>query len=416
MSRIVISGVGLVTPLGPDRESSWARLCAGICAPRTLDFLGGGSSPARTLSETAHNRVGTWIGAPACTNPSDESQTGNDPVVSLALQAAAECLTDARSPQDHFRRDRIGCVVGTSKGGLRSFSRLHSHALADDEQVRSFSQIFPHAAGRAVAMKYDLRGPVLSPVVACATGLVCLIRAAELLRDDACDLVIAGSADASLLPIVLGSFRRLGVLARDVGDPAHACRPFDRDRSGFVVGEGGAIFTLEREETALARGAPIWGEWVAGRLASDPHGMMNLEPTGESLAWLIREVLRQGRTSSRELDYLNLHGTATRQNDLCETRAIRAALGTDAYRVACSGQKGSIGHLLGAAGSVEMAIALLSLRDQIVPPTMNLEHPDAECDLDYTPGKAVPRTLQTALKLSLGFGGHLAAGLIRRVD
>ncbi|MDA1211649.1 MAG: beta-ketoacyl-[acyl-carrier-protein] synthase family protein, partial [Planctomycetota bacterium] len=355
MSRVVITGVGLVTGLGTDRESTWSRLLAGQRAPRRIS-------------------AGV-IGAPACERLSESEPSPSvwdDPVVRLALQAAAECVADAGRPDEVYPRERSGCVVGTSKGGLASAARWL--ATPDSCGDMSFSDLFPHAAAQRITRRYRLRGPCLAPVAACATGLVCLIRAAELLRDGVCDVVLAGSADASLLPIVLGSFRRLGVLARATEDPADACRPFDRERSGFVVGEGAAIFCLEHEHSARARGANIYGEWVAGTLASDPSGLMHLDPAGESLTWLIRETLRRGGLSPAKLDYLNLHGTATQQNDLCETGAIHAALNHDAMRVACSSQKGSLGHLLGAAGSVETALTLLALRDQIVPPTMNLTH------------------------------------------
>ncbi|MEX0728855.1 MAG: beta-ketoacyl-[acyl-carrier-protein] synthase family protein, partial [Planctomycetaceae bacterium] len=367
MSSIVITGVGLVTALGPDRETTWSRLLAGRRAPR---------------------RVGDGlIGAPACFSQAgqpgrddhDEPEYEYDPVIRLALQAAQECMADALLSDGSFRRERSGCVVGTSKGGLATAARWLT--AEGDGSKTPFDQIFPHAASQIIARRYRLLGPCLAPVAACATGLVCLIRAAEWIRDGACDFVLAGSADASLLPIVLGSFRRLGVLAKAVSDPADACRPFDRERSGFVVGEGAAMFALEREASARARGAKIYGEWIAGSLASDPSGLMFLDPSGESLTWLIRETLRRGNITAADVDYLNLHGTATRQNDLCETRALHAALGRDAVRVACSSQKGSLGHLLGAAGSVETALTLLALRDQIVPPTMNLTQPDPECDL-----------------------------------
>lgn len=395
MTRVVITGVGLVTPLGFDRETSWSRLLAGVRAPR--------------LVFDADQQMPLGIGAPAW-EPVVQADTEDDRdrVVRLALRAAEECVADADLGDEMLPRHRIGCIVGTSKGGLASVPQR-------DSAQAHFLDVFPDVAVRAIVQRYRWQGPSLAPVAACATGLVCLIRAAELIRDGVCDAVVAGSADASLLPIVFGSFRRLGVLAKAVeGDPAGACRPFDRDRSGFVVGEGAAMFCLEREEMARSRGATIYAEWLAGTLASDPTNLMHLDPAGESLTWLIGETLRRGKITTADLDYLNVHGTATQQNDLCETRAIRSALRTDAARVACSGQKGSIGHLLGAAGSVETAFALLALRDQVVPPTMNLVNPDPACDLDYTPLRAIRRPLTYALKLSLGFGGHLAAGLLRR--
>jgi 3-oxoacyl-[acyl-carrier-protein] synthase II len=202
------------------------------------------------------------------------------------------------------------------------------------------------------------------------------------------------------------------VLASGFADPAAACRPYDRNRNGFLPGEGAAILVLERSDQALARGRKPYAEWIAAGRASDPSGMTRVEREPVGLARLITDVLRRGQVAPAELDYINLHGTATRDNDLCETRALKLALGGEANRIPCSSLKGTIGHLLGAAGSVELAATLLALRDGQIPPTANLTDPDPECDLDYTPLAARARPLRTALKLSLGFGGHLIAAIV----
>ena len=310
--------------------------------------------------------------------------------------------------------DRCGCVIGTSKVGLRSFAR-EFRSMSDDSAsaTNNWNQLWPDAAVRSVASQFDLRGPSLCPVAACATGLVSIIRGADLVRSGECDVVLAGSTDASLVPMVLGSFQRLGVMARGIDDPANACRPFDAQRSGFVIGEGAAVLVLERLEMAQARGASIYAEFVGGGMANDPSGITQVEPDGASLAWLIRDVLRRAKVSPQVIDYINLHGTATRANDVAETRAVRAAFGAHADRVLCSSLKGAIGHLLGAAGSVETAITLLALRDQVAPPTVNLETADPQCDLDYVAKSARPARLRNVMKLSLGFGGHLTVGLFR---
>jgi 3-oxoacyl-[acyl-carrier-protein] synthase II len=226
-----------------------------------------------------------------------------------------------------------------------------------------------------------------------------------------CDVVFAGSADASLFPAVIGSFQRLGVLAKVEDDPGTACRPFDRHRSGFLIGEGAACLVFERTSHAAARGQRWYGEWLGGRLASDPSGLTQCDPDGRSLTRVLSDLLRQIPVPP---DYLNLHGTGTRRNDAAECRAIRTALGSHAEQVSCSGSKGSLGHLLGAAGSVELALTLLALRDQIVPPTMNLTSPDPDCRLNLTPSVPQRRQMQTAIKISSGFGGHLAVAAVGR--
>jgi 3-oxoacyl-[acyl-carrier-protein] synthase II len=249
-------------------------------------------------------------------------------------------------------------------------------------------------------------------VAACATGLAACLRGFELIRDGRCDVVLAGSSDASLQPAILGSFQRLGVLARPSDDPATACRPFDRHRSGFVIGEGAGCLVLESFEHAVARGARWYAEWESGRMLSDPSGLTQLDPHGQSLQRLLSDL----RNEVGELpDYMNLHGTATLPNDRVESAAIRAVLGTDADGISYSSLKGGLGHLLGAAGSVELAASLLAIRDQTVPPTVNLETADPELTLDFTPRQSRQRSIDRVWKLSLGFGGHLSAASVCRL-
>ena len=242
-----------------------------------------------------------------------------------------------------------------------------------------------------------------------------LCRGFELIRDGHCDIVLTGSSDASLCTSVLASFGRLGVLARGFDDPATACRPFDRHRDGFVVGEGAAVLVMERLDHALQRGARPYAEWVTAGYAADVSGITRLEEQPTGLIRLIRDVLRRADLTAAEIDYANLHGTATLQNDLCETRALKQALGPTSRTLCCSSLKGGLGHLLGAAGSVETAAALLAMREGVVPPTVNLTESDSGCDLDYTPRHPRPRRIENTLKLSLGFGGHLVAAVLRTV-
>ena len=414
-ARVVVTGIGLVTPLGADRETSWRRLVAGERAVRWITAGELDPGDAAGGLEAAALR---FAGAPAVRPASAARADAQEPVIGLALAAAREAVADAGFGNG-VDPARIGCVIGTSKGGMRSFSRFARETAggrgAWSGMAAAWRDFLPHAAGTAVCAELGLGGPLLSPVAACATGLVSLNRGGELVRDGACDIVLAGSSDASLVPAVLASFRRLGVLAGGSESPAAACRPFDRDREGFVVGEGAAVLVLERLGHAIERGAVPYAEWLAGGSATDPAGLTQLDPQAECLARLIGETIRRAELRPTVIDYVNLHGTATRQNDVCETRAVRAALRTAADRVSASSLKGAIGHLLGAAGSVETACTVLALRDGLVPPTANLEHADPECDLDYTPGRARRRPLETALKLSLGFGGHLAAAVFRRM-
>ena len=413
--RVVVTGIGLVTPFATSREASWNAIRNG---DRAVRWLNTDESPEPMPTNVR------FAGAPhAKAQVSGHIKplafSNSEPVIHLANTAAQEAIVDSGLSNQALSEiaDRCGCVIGTSKVGLRGFAsafRSMNSAIDDRGMIDlPWNQLGPDAAVRSVARTFDLRGPSLCPVAACATGLVSLIRGADLIRSGECDVVLAGSTDASLVPIVLASFQRLGVMARGFHDPTTACRPFAADRSGFVIGEGAAVFVLEQLESAQARGASIYAEFMSGGMANDPSGITQMEPDGASLAWLISDVLRRADVAPHDIDYINLHGTATRVNDVAETQAVRTAFGAQADRVLCSSVKGAIGHLLGAAGSVETAITLLALRDQIAPPTVNLETADPECDLDYVAKVARPARLRTVMKLSLGFGGHLAVGLFR---
>ena len=403
--RVVVTGLGLWTPLGSARESTWQSLLAGRSASRWL------TGPQWTGTEA-------MPGAP-CVLPQSRADAARDPVVTLALHVADEAARDAALNANVLSDERAGVVFGTSKGGLHTFSRLweSSRSAREWQEPASLSDewldVWPDAAARAVAREFDCHGPMICPVLACATGLAACQRAAELIREGVCDVVLAGSADASLQPAILGSFQRLGVLARPMSDDAAtACRPFDRDRTGFVIGEGAACLVFESLEHARSRQATWYGEWLTGRMLTDPSRLTQLDPAGLSLRRLLRDL---SRDVPRRPDFINLHGTATIPNDRVESGAIRDLLALDAGRVACSSLKGGLGHLLGAAGSVELAATLLAIRDQIAPPTANLFSRDPECDLDFTPREARPRRIDLAWKLSLGFGGHLSAAAIGRL-
>ncbi|QDU09138.1 beta-ketoacyl-[acyl-carrier-protein] synthase family protein [Gimesia aquarii] len=412
--KVVITGIGLITPYGVGRESSWQKLLTGHSSTRLLDDLSkqlnqpvvGGVIPDRQLSSTSVSSKHPFL---------------KEPSITLALRATEEAILDAGLNLDEMSKDSIGCVIGSSKGGMASFaqaSELRRMAPATEQQVPDsfWLQCFPNAASHSVAAHFDLQGAALTPVSACATGVSSVMRAAELIRDGVCDTVFAGSADASLLPTVLGSFQRMGVLAKDIQRPKEACKPYDCRRNGFVVGEGAGILVLESLEHALNRNVIPYAEWLTGTCGSDSTHLMQFDPAAESLAKLISRLLRQTSVSPSEIDYINLHGTGTQINDLYETRALHTAMGSFSKRISCSSLKGGMGHLLGAAGSVELGFTLLAMRDNLVPPTINLKEPDPRCDLNYTPFTAESKEIKTALKLSFGFGGHLVAGIVRKWD
>lgn len=395
--RVVISGIGMWTPLGTDRESTWQALIEG-------------RSGSRWLAAPQWTGAVRLAGAP-CELPIETADGAFDPVIALARQVAAGAVHDSGLCPEDLTRDSTGVVFGTSKGGLHTASRMLQQADRQDAGS-SWLDVWPDAAARHVAMSVGACGPVLAPVAACATGLAACLRGYELIRDGRCDVVLAGSSDASLQPAILGSFQRLGVLARPQDDPSAACRPFDLSRNGFVVGEGAACLILESYDHATARGARWYAEWLGGRMLADPIGLTQLDPTGQSLQRLLSDLLR---VVSARPDYINLHGTATIPNDRVESAAIHAIFGESVQQIPCSSLKGGLGHLLGAAGSVELAATLLAIRDQILPPTVNLVSPDPQLNLDFVPLRARSCRIDHAWKLSLGFGGHLSAACVGRL-
>lgn len=411
--RVVVTGVGLVTSLGKDRESTWTALKASLSGARRLDW-------PRASGERP------YLGCPVL-SPDDPDC---DPIFTHLGRAVDEAAQDAKlynNPPPDLQR--AATLIGLSKGGFRSLTRAHRAAFdRDDDRINHrglptwpgpnlWEWSWPSAGAAWTARRLDFQGPCLAPVAACATGLVAVLQGAALIRRGVCDVAIAGSADASLEPMLLASFRKMRVLARDVdGDPAEALRPWDRARSGFIVGEGAAVLVLERDDHARARGALPYAEVLGGALGSDAFHMTDLNPDPSDLAALIRRAFDNAEVAPDEIDHVNVHGTATRVNDPLECRALRLALGRRADRAACSANKSQIGHLLGAAGAAELAITCLAIRDQFAPPTLNLTDPDPSCDLDGTPLVGRPLLIRNALKLSVGFGGHLAAAVLRRPD
>ncbi len=400
--NVVITGLGLITPVGSDRESSWRGLCSGRSATR--------------LVSVPH------LPSAVCAAPLPDgvvSPEYGEPVVPLALKICREALDHARHPHSVYDPVRFGCVIGTSKGGCHAAQGAWQHTYRGTQTpgfdtVDPWRFMDPQVAAREVAARWNLQGPCLAPVAACATGLMAVARGAELIAWNRCDAVLAGSVDASLVAAIHASFRRLGVLAPAATEPARACRPFHRERSGFVIGEGGAVFVLEEAAQARARGVPILAQWRGAGLGSDAGHLTRLSPDPEPLVHVLRETLSRAAVRPEQIGYINYHGTATRGNDPLESQAVERALGPAAGEIPGSSLKGAIGHLLGAAGSVELAATVLALRDQRLPPTLHLDDPDPECRLDYIPHHARQHQVETALKLSLGFGGHLVCAIVSR--
>ena len=412
-SGVVVTGVGLVTGLDPRgdwtdaRERTWNAIRKGRSAVRRIDL-----GPASYLACSAADPHADYL----------ESEAGIEHPRDLLEKATLGAFRDAGLDRYDFDADRAGCLVGMSKGAVGHLAKMHAtirlgrHDSPDfASECLGYGMPWPNYAASTAATWLGLRGPCLAPVAACASGLIAAIQGADLIRRGDCDLAVIGAVDASIEPTVMAAFARMKALARTDAAPS-AVRPWDRRRSGFVVGEGAAILILERADHARARGVLPYAEFAGGAFGSDAHHMTDLNPDPAGLAHWIGQALRNGDASPTDLDYINVHGTATRQNDPLECRAIRRALGSHADSVSCSANKPQIGHLLGAAGAAELAITCLAIRDGFVPPTLNLDDPDPACDLDGTPHVGKNRDIGAALKISIGFGGHLAAAVLRKAD
>ena len=394
---IVITGIGLIASLGNDRESVWKAVRRGASGVRSL--AGAPGIPA-----------GLEIGAPVAM---PLEYPGQLKTIALCQHVAAEALDDAGVDLSRLDLHRFGCAVSGHMGDTGWFNeQLGRSPAAHARALPWWHQWLPNTACSLVANRYGLAGPRLCHSTACASGLIEVLSAVRSIRDDQCDIALAGSAEA-FHPLFAAGFRAMRVLATHE-DPQQASRPFDSLRSGFVMGEGAAMFVVERLGHALSRGADIYAEIVAGKMQAQAYHLTGVDAESETLAYLISTALRQARLNPENLGYINAHGTGTQQNDVAEARGIRRALGRAADRICVSSTKSMLGHLVNAAGSVELAITALALRDGFAPPTMNLTHPDPECDLDCLPLVGRRSPFEHAMKLSVAFGGHMAAMVLRR--
>lgn len=388
----------MIASVGHSRESVWKAIREG-------------RSGVRWLAGLASIPDGLLIGAPVDLETERPAQLKP---VALAQHAANEALFDANLDWDAVNRDRFGCAISGHMGDTGWVNeKLQINPQTNPRAVPWWQQWLPNTACAEVANRFGLYGPRICHSTACASGLIEVVSAMRALEDDQCDFALAGSAEG-FHPLFAAGFRAMRVLAEHA-DPIQAARPFDRHRSGFVMGEGSAMFVLERRDTAVARGAKIYAELLSGTMLADAFHVTGVEADSDSLARLIRTTIDRAELSPSDVQYINAHGTGTQQNDVAEIRAIRRALGTRAAENACvSSNKSMLGHLVNAAGSVELALSMLALRDGFVPPTINLTDPDPECDLDCVPLQGRRRQVEVALKLSVAFGGHLAAVAMRR--
>jgi 3-oxoacyl-[acyl-carrier-protein] synthase II len=417
MRRVVVTGLGLVTPLADGVEASWRRL---------LD----GQSGAGTITRFDPSNVITKY---ACEVPyGDAADDGFDPdrymepkerrkvdhFILYGLAAAQQAVTDAGwAPQDDESRARTGVMIGSGIGGLRSIEETTN--LIRDKGARRVSPFFIPGAlinliSGQVSIRYGFTGPNHAPVTACATGAHAIGDAARLIMFGDADVMVAGGAEASICEIGIAGFNACKALSTKRGnDPEAASRPYDTDRDGFVMGEGAGVVVLEEYEHARARGATIYAEVLGYGLSGDAYHITAPEENGDGALRAMRAAIRNSGLAASEIDYVNAHGTST-MADPIELRAVETVLGEAAAKATLSSTKSSVGHLLGAAGAVEAIFSILAIRDQVAPPTMNLDDPAVETPLDLAPNAARERKIDVALSNSFGFGGTNAALVLGR--
>lgn len=409
--RVVVTGIGAITPLGIGVEGLRAGLRAGRSAVRTIT--------AFDTSPFVSHMAATVEGFDLTPYLDSKKLKRLDKFSQFAVAAARMAVEDARLDLDREDRDRAGICLGTALGGV-SFAEEQYPAFLS-KGVRGVNpmlalSVFNGAGSCNIAIELGLTGPATANGDSCASAAIAIGHAVDLIRDGTTDLMLAGGAEAPLSTLCYGAFAIIRAMSQRNDDPATASRPFDKDRDGFVMGEGAGLLVLEELGHARARAAQIYGEILAHACTNDAHHMTQPRPDGAQTARCIRDCLRKGGITSKEVGYINAHASSTPLNDSSETAAIKQVFGEDAYRVAISGTKGYHGHALGATGAWEAAISLLALRDEWLPPTLNLFTPDPDCDLDYireTEGR--PQRVDYVLSNSFGFGGINACLLFGRV-
>jgi 3-oxoacyl-[acyl-carrier-protein] synthase II len=407
--RVVVTGMGAVTPLGTGVDVSWRKLCEGKSGVARISKFDPSCFKAKIAAEVKDF------------NPEDfmdrKKVRRTDPFIHYALAAAQMAIEDARLVINAHNSDRIGIVVGSCAGGMMTYERnLVALQTGGVDKVSPFfiPGFIANMAAGEISMAFGARGPSKCVVTACATGTHCIGDAFRLIQYGEADAMIAGGTDSYVIPVAIAGLDKMRAISRRNDQPEKASRPFDKNRDGFVLGEGAGIVILEDLETALRRGARIYAEIVG--YGSNIDGYHITEPDWENQARCIKLALKDAGISASDVDYINAHGTSTILNDICETKAIKAALGDHSRKVAISSNKSMIGHLLGAAGVVEAIFTVLTIRDGIIPPTINYETPDPECDLDYVPNVARRGSVNIALSNSFGFGGANAALVFKKFE
>jgi len=412
--RAVVTGLGAVTPIGNTAGAYWENLIAGVSGVGPITQFDPSGLDVRIAAEVRDFDPTIAMDRKMARRMSR--------FIHLALAAAAEAVADAGidfaayEPDQH---DRVAVCLNTGGGGLEQVIEGTAVLAAKGPgQVSPFAipALSGSMAACQVSIKYGIRGPVITQVAACASSVIAFIDGLRMIQLGEVDVALVGGSEGSIVPIAVAALGNMGALSRRNDDPTRASRPFDRDRDGFVYGEGAGIVVLESAEHAMARGANIVCEVIGGGMTADAFHISAPEPTGRGASAAMTKAMRNAGIAPDEVDYIVAHGTSTPLNDATETRAIKSAFGAQAHKVAISSPKSMVGHLLGAAGVISGLAAIGAIRDGVMPPTANLQNPDPECDLDYIPNVKRAKKVDTAIINGFGFGGQNAVAIFRRFE
>jgi len=408
MERIVVTGLGAITPIGNTVDTFWANLVAGVSGVGPITLFDATGFPVRIAAEVKGFDPRDYM------DYKEARRTHRS--AHFALAAARQALADAALTLDATTADDVAVVINTGGGGVAEVE-VATRTLDQKGPGRVSPFFVPNLMANApaclVSIHLGVRGPVITATSACASGNQAFLEAMHLLRRGEAEVVIAGATEAIITPVAIAGFASAGALSRRNEEPQRASRPFDRERDGFVVGEGAVVMILETETHARRRGARIYAEVAGGALTSDAYHITAPDPQGDGAARAMRRALERAGMTPEEIQVVFAHGTSTTLNDVVETKAIKAVFGRQASHLAVSATKSMVGHLIGAAGAISALAAVLTLRDGVVPPTINLDNPDPECDLDYVPHRARRQPVQAAMVNAFGFGGQNVVVIFR---
>ena len=407
--RVVVTGVGAVTALGLDVQSTWDGICNGKNGVSTIEHFDASAFSTRFSASLKDFSSEGFLEA--------RDAKRMDPFIQYGMVAGIQAMLDSGFEVNEENQDRIGCTVGAGIGGIGSIE--NTSLILDKTGPRRISPFFVpgsiiNMVSGNLSIRFNLRGPNLALVTACTTGTHSVGLGARLIACGDADAMLVGGAEMGTSPVGLGGFAAARALSTRNDDPQTASRPWDKDRDGFVLGDGAGVLLLESLESAEKRGAKIYAELTGFGMSGDAYHMTSPPEDGRGAAQAMRNALRDAGIDADEIDYINAHGTSTAAGDVAETTAIKSVFQSHAQNLAVSSTKSMIGHLLGAAGAVEAIFSVLAIRDGIAPPTINLENPDEGCDLNYVAGTAQERTINTVMSNSFGFGGTNGTLIFRR--